>query len=126
MWTNEHYGQTPKYRVNGLTLSMQAWELSYGAEDPKDPNFVSVSLAPIDISFQQSQFGRLAKLYVVPSSVSPDHYYLTEWSTDPVLAETENPPVERWNAQIACIHCLTVTIPAIGTGSALIVEPNKN
>src|SRR3990167_11451642 len=110
MWTNEHYGQISKYQVSGLTLKMQVWGFSYGAENSKDPNFVSVPLAPTDISFQQSQFARLAKLYVVPASVSPDHYYLTEWSTDPALAEIENPPAERWNEQIACIHCLAVTI----------------
>ena len=125
MWTDEHYGQVPKYSINGLTLNLLAWHFSYGAEYKTDPAFVAVGLQPMSVVFTQANVKKQATLYVVPVSESPDHYYLSEWSLDPTLFQSINPPASRWTDKIRCVECLEITIPATGEGSAIVVTANE-
>ncbi|MBI3385756.1 hypothetical protein HY031_01580, partial [Candidatus Gottesmanbacteria bacterium] len=48
--------------------------------------------------------------YVVSTPTDGDNYWLTEWSGDPALAQTGNPPTEKWTPDISVVPCLNITI----------------
>lgn len=124
MWTNEHYYQLPKYTVNGLTLKLQTWTFGFGALYIGGPGWRQLDLAPLDIAFTADpQFDKFATLYIVPTSTAGDNYYLTEWSSDPALAQTANPPTEKWTPDISVVPCLNIVIRA--GAAALEVTANE-
>jgi len=111
MTTEPYYKQLPKFAAAGLTIKMQPWRFSCGAIDPADPAYIYRDLPALDIAFTADPtYDKFATLYVVPTD--GDNYYLTEWSNEPALAQTSNPPTEKWTADIAVVPCLNITIPA--------------
>lgn len=111
-----YYKQLPQFAVAGLTLKLQAWRFSCGAIDPADPAYIYRDLPPIDIPFTSDPlFNKFATLYVVPSVTGSDNYYLTEWNSNPALAQKSNPPTEKWTPDISVVPCLNITIRAGAT-----------
>lgn len=124
MRTEPYYRQIPIFIVNGLTLKLQAWRFSCGAIDPADPAYIYRDLPATDIAFTTDPtFDKFATLYVVPTATAGDNYYLTEYVSDPALAQTSNPPVEKWTADISVVPCLNIVIRAGAT--VLEVTANK-
>ena len=114
-----YYKQLPKFTVNGLMLQIGAWRFSCGAIDPASPQFIFRDLPAGNIVFTaDASFDKQATLYIVPTkTVSAEfpggsNYYLTEFSNDPSLAQTSNPPTEQWTADISVVPCLNITIKA--------------
>lgn len=108
-----YYKQLPKFTISGLALQLQAWRFSCGAIDPANPTYIFRDLPPLDIPFTADPaFDKFATLYVVPTVMTGDNYWLTEWSGDPALAQTANPPTEKWTPDISVVPCLNIVIKA--------------
>lgn len=105
------YKQLPVWTVQGLTLKLQTWRFSCGALDPSAAEYIFRDLPPLDIVFTADPtFDKFATLYIVPMATDGDNYWLTEWSSDPALAQTSNRPDEKWTADISVVPCLNITI----------------
>ena len=116
MRNEPYYHQQPVWGVSGLLLKMQAWRFSCGAIDPSSPDYIYRDLPALDIAFTaDSAFDKFATLYVVPIPTDGDCYWLTEHSSDPSLAQTSNPPTEKWTADISVVPCLNIIIRAGAT-----------
>jgi len=125
-----YYNQQPQYSIDGLVLHLQPWRFSCGALSPDDPAYIYRDLPALDVTFTQDAASeKVATLYVVPTvDADGDNYYLTEWRTDPALAETSNPPAapdNQWTTDISIVPCLTITIPAKGAGKTIAVQANE-
>ena len=116
MRVEPYYRQQPKFGVVGLTLKLMSWRFSCGAIDPADPTYIFRDLLPLDIAFTADPtFDKFATLYVVPTATDGDNYYLTQWSSDPALAQMSNPPDEKWTADISLVPCFNITVRAGAT-----------
>jgi hypothetical protein len=78
--------------------------------------YIYRDLPSLDIAFTADPaFDKSATLFVVPTATGGDNYWITEWSSDPALAQTSNPPTEKWTPNISVVPCLNITIKAGAT-----------
>lgn len=116
MRNEPYYRQVPMFEIAGLILRLRNWRFSCGAIDPSSPDYIYRDLPSLDIAFTADPtYDKFATLYVVPTATSGDNYYLTEHSSNPALAQTANPPTEKWTPDISVVPCLNITIKAGAT-----------